>query len=41
MNVWDKMKSDDIVEFSTDDKVDGKPLQQVVIVTVIGCNLCV
>ena len=38
MNIWDKMDNDNIIAFKTDDKVDGKSLEQVTIVTVARCN---
>ena len=40
MNLWEKMENDKIIVFNTDDKVDGKSLEQVAIVTVARHNLC-
>ena len=40
MNIWDKMDNDHVIEFNSDDKVDGKSLEQVAIVTVARYNLC-
>ena len=38
VKVWDKMENDKIVVFNSDDKVDGKSLEQVAIVTVARHN---